>query len=252
MKKLFICGCGHSGTSLMQAIMLTHSQCTGIREESELFLHNNESKAVPYMQDIELKNVDNSCKYIIEKTPRHVRMIDNILDVFSDVTFLICYRNPLDVVGSLKKRGFTLDDAIERFNNDNIAWISNKHRQNFIEVCYEDFVKNPTHLLISICNRLGIQFENTMLDYWKLDETYFNIDKIQYYKYANENLTNNIEDFKRDEGINHLLLRNYQLRQPVSDMSGSWKIRLSKTESCEVMEKTADVAKLLGYDLFNC
>jgi hypothetical protein len=249
VNKLFICGCGHSGTSLLQAIMLAHSQCIGIREESELFLHNNESKAIPYMQAIEAS--DPAKLYIVEKTPRHVRRIDDIIEIFPESTFIICYRNPLDVVGSLVKRGFSLNDAIVRFNTDNIAWLSNRHRTSFLEIKYEYFVANISECLHNVCNRLGIEFESTMLDYWKLSETYYNIDKSRYDNYVTENMNKNIEEFKRDEGENHLFLRNFQLKQPICDMSGSWKLRLSASEVKEVITRTNDVARLLGYDLFN-
>ena len=247
MNKLFICGCGHSGTSLLQAIMLAHSRCTGIREESELFLHNNESTVIPYMRAIEA--ADPTKLYIVEKTPRHVRRIDDIIKVFPESTFLICYRHPLDVVGSLVKRGFSLNDAIVRFNCDNMCWLSNKHRKNFIEVRYEQFVINSLPCLQNICSKLGIQFESAMLDYWKLSETYYNIDKSRYNNYVTENMNKNIEDFERDEGENHLLLRNFQLKQPIRDMSGSWKLRLSAREVEEVITRTNDVARLLGYDV---
>ena len=48
-------------------------------------------------------------------------------------------------------------------------------------------------------------------------------------------------------GEEHAQLRNWQLRQPVQDMSGQWRERISHDEYRVIREKLGELALALGY-----
>jgi hypothetical protein len=235
VNNIFICGCGHSGTTLLLALLLEHSKCTGIRYENRNFFNIDENSAVEFLNSF----YDNSFKYFIEKTPTNVYKIEVIKRRFPDAKIIVCYKNPLDVVASIMARGFDIDYAINRYNNDNNAWLP--FADNVIQVCYEDLVKEPAYYLTHLCKLLELDYEETMLDFFKRDELYFNITTDQYKKYTADG------QFSRLEGNNHRMFRNHQLKTPIADMTGSWKNILSVTEAEIVINSTKSVAQRLGY-----
>lgn len=235
MNNIFICGCGHSGTTLLLALLLEHSKCTGIRYENRNFFNIDEDSAVEFLNSF----YDNSFKYFVEKTPTNVYKIEVIRRRFPEAKMIVCYKNPLDVVASIMARGFDIDYAINRYNNDNNAWLPFAH--NVISVCYEDLVKDPAGCLTRLCSLLDMEYKDTMLDFFKNDELYFNITTEQYKKYTEAG------HFSRLEGNEHRMFRNYQLKTPITDMAGAWKNILSEAEADKVVNSTKQVARQLGY-----
>jgi hypothetical protein len=245
MKKIFICGCGHSGTTLLQAIFLAHPECIGIKHESDMFLYGNEHLVPGIMEQIDYQYEKTHYKYYIEKTPRHVRMIKEIYAYVADPAIIVCYKNPLDVVASLCKRGYTLDDAIERYINDNNNWLSLRHEYNLLEVKYESLVNAPGEFISILCGKLGMIFKEEMLLFWQSPDLYFGVDTPSYNTYVDNHIGS--VDFDRQEGESHRMFRNFQLKQPISDMSGAWCKILTHNEACTVISSTRHVAEQLGY-----
>jgi Sulfotransferase family len=235
VNNIFICGCGHSGTTLLLALLLEHSKCTGIRYENRNFFNIDEDSAVEFLNSF----YDNSFKYFVEKTPTNVYKIEVIKRRFPDAKIIVCYKNPLDVVASIMARGFDIEYAINRYNNDNNAWLPFAH--NVITVCYEDLVKDAAGSLTRLCSLLDIEYEDTMLDFFKNDNMYFNITNDQYKKYIETG------QFSRLEGNEHRVFRNHQLRSPITDMSGLWKNILSGSAADNVVKSTKLIAQQLGY-----
>jgi hypothetical protein len=247
MKKIFICGCGHSGTTLLQALFLAHSKCIGLRHESDIFLYGNEHLVPDIMQAIDEQYASTNYMYYIEKTPRHVRMIREIYKYVLDPTIIICYRNPLDVVASLRRRGYGLDDAIDRYVNDNESWLLLNNEYKFLKVQYETFVANPVNQLSLLCKDVGLEFEEKMMLYWQSTDLFFGINEQDYEKYITEHLATGY--LAREEGAQHQLYRNFQIKQPITDMSQTWQSTLTADDTRKVIDKTNHIAEQLGYSV---
>jgi protein O-GlcNAc transferase len=252
MKKIFVCGCGHSGTTLIQAILLQHPKCVGIRDESDIFLHDSLSVAVQFLQNVDTLYENSEFEFYIEKTPRHVRKIPIIFNNVLNSQVVVCYRNPLDVVSSLTLRGIDLDAAIHRYNFDNLCWLDLLREFPIVSIRYEDLVENPDSTLTEMCDAIGLDYEQSMLNFWQESSMFYNIDCLQYSEYVKLNSINDVSEFKRDETAhdawdNHLLFRNYQMKLPITDFRGDWKRVLSPAVAADVLMRTTEVYTKLGY-----
>lgn len=120
-KAIFIVGCGHSGTSLLNKILGTHPQVYPIGGESELFLPNRlhlptvEKCIIEWLSRTTEKRASHFC----EKTPRHIHKTAQIQALFPEAKFIYVTRNPLDCVASLHKRYENLESAVFRYQFDN-------------------------------------------------------------------------------------------------------------------------------------
>ncbi|WP_157757620.1 sulfotransferase family protein [Pseudalgibacter alginicilyticus] len=99
----------------------------------------------------------------------------------------------------------------------------NIDKGRFISICYEDLIKNPEHILKQLCAFLKIPFSNTMLNYYKSDESiktalsgkmWANISqpilKNNYNKFLEEMDTVDLSLFENIAG-NTLIKLNYKL-----------------------------------------
>lgn len=242
MNNIFICGCGHSGTTLLLALLLEHSQCHGLKFESRAFFNLKEESIEGYYR----KYYQENYIYFVEKTPTHVYKINAIKRQFPLSKIIICYRNPLDTIASLKLRGFSLDYCISRYINDNLEWLG-KENIELIKIRYEDLVKNPMKTINDLCLHLNLVYEPSMFNFYNNSELFFNITDDKYHNYLTENYTNKY--MPRLEGDSHRLFRNYQLKTPLSDMSGSYINRLTSEEIFYILPKIKNIANILGYTL---
>lgn len=230
-KRVFICGCGHSGTSLLMAIMLKHPDIYGPLVETACFVGPKKEYARYLLYEREAVQAEKAI--LLEKTPRHVHSLDYILNNIPRAGILICIRNPFDVVASLKKRYGDLQKSIDRYYSDNMAWLPLKSSQQIHLVKYEEFVTDTVNKLHKICEFIDVGYVDSMLDYHLETKQYFRM--VEAKKTAGK------------AGEEHAQLRNWQLRQPVQDMSGQWRERINHDEYHLIHEKLGELALTLGY-----
>jgi hypothetical protein len=242
MNNIFICGCGHSGTTLILAILLENPECHGLRIETRAFFNLPENEAV----DLIKSYYKNGYRYFVEKTPTNVYKINVIIKNFNDAKIVVCYRHPYDTIASIKRRGFDLEHCINRYVNDNIAWLS-LTSPNIIPIKYENVVSNPTATIETLCNSLELKFDTTMLEYYRRTELFFNISEQNYDEYTKEHRNYDLSEFKRHEGNQHRMFRNYQLKMPITNFSNSYTKILSPAELEYIRPKVLEVATELGY-----
>ncbi|MDL2272722.1 sulfotransferase, partial [Desulfovibrio sp. OttesenSCG-928-I05] len=166
----FICGCGHSGTSLLLAILSHHSRIYGIPSETELLLSKN---GYLLYKVSESYAIEHKKQFLLEKTPRHVRHLDTILNHIPKSYVIIMFRNPLDTIGSLKRRGYNFLAAAERYIFDNNAALQYKDHPKVLTVKYEDMIESPQNILQQICKFLNIAYEEQIFEYYKSPINYF-------------------------------------------------------------------------------
>jgi len=218
-----------------------------VRNETDVFLSSDKHEIMRWVSDLNQADFDGQYSIYAEKTPRHVHKIDQILSVIPTAKILVCVRNPLDVISSLIRRGYTLDQSISRYVSDNSAWLSKKSNSNLRYVLYEHLVTSPRVELEKICRFIGVTYEDSMMNFWKTTELYYAVDQTAFANYISRNAGKSLSEFSQDEDTlsrnnNHLMYRNFQIHLPLSDMNGNWK-HLSESEINKIVAATEQITR---------
>jgi tetratricopeptide (TPR) repeat protein len=153
---IFIVGCGHSGTSLMLAILGNHPNLYSIPYESA-FLLKNELKHKETMYQWDRECIDAGKKRWVEKTPSHIFHIKKLSLYRPNSQFILMLRDGRDVVCSLKDRTDlkTYVDRIERWIYDNLAGLPYWNDPRVMVVKYENLIAHTEMTLKKIFSFLG-------------------------------------------------------------------------------------------------
>jgi hypothetical protein len=208
----FICGCGHSGTTLIANILGTHSQIHVPKRETSIFMPPRRPLGIGSMKRYRLC-VDEALAaeklYLVEKTPRHVEHIDLIRANVPGAKFIIPVRDGRDVAASIMRRKLDLGMGIARWIHDNGLVAKEVDAEDVLIYRHEDLVRDPTAILQKICRFLGVPYEDTLLDYHKQPTHWHGVRAIE----ATDERT----------GVHHRQNRNWQVNQPIFDASGTWR-----------------------------
>lgn len=229
---VFVVGCGHTGTSLMAAMLGNHSSIHSIPTETGVFFRNVTKKPVVTQLNSFIGEGSKGKKIICEKTPTHVYQIGKIRSLFPQAKIIIMIRDGRDVSSSLKKRTGSFHDAIVRWNFDTEESLKWRKDCNVKFVKYESLIKDVQAALADICNFVGVQFESGMLNFHQDERDWFGAHKVETPVPFGEE--------------NHPSFRNWQIHQPLFDGRGKWRETLSVDEievfnkfSSELMEELA-------------
>lgn len=232
----FICGCGHSGTTLLLKI---------ISQVDEIYTPNAETNMMGapqgvehFIDKLEKKAKDNTCKRIVEKTPRHIRCMDEIRHIFPGAKFVIPVRDGRDVVASMKKRFGGCEKDVRRWIKDNDIVKYNYEKNDVYVYRHEDFVKNPELYLKEIADFLGFKFSQNLLDYYNVKDKWSGVK--------------GDEKGSGKSGVEHNKLRSWQIQQPIFDNSGRWREELNEEEVAFVNKnllagRGGELMKFFGY-----
>ncbi len=115
-----------------------------------------------------------------DKNPHYALFLNDIMEVFPDAKFIHIVRDYRDTVLSYQNVDFDPDwttPLAQRwviYNNEVLKY-RNKHPDKFIELKFEDLLTLPFERLTAICNFLGIEFYEEMLEFYKgKDREYWN------------------------------------------------------------------------------
>jgi hypothetical protein len=117
----------------------------------------------------------------VEKTPRHLLYIPEIERQIPDVKFIHVIRNGADVVASLYEatnqhprewvkggtpgfQGFTIDECIDRWNQDIQITANYVGKQGHFVVTYEKLVDAPLEILQKLCCSIQVDAEHLRLE----------------------------------------------------------------------------------------
>lgn len=160
-----------------------------------------------------------------DQSPIHTFYLPYIKKVFPKARYMHLLRDGRDVVSSMVTRHGDdyLFEAVLRWKTS-LTRISHFQQgltpDQYIEVRYENLVREPEPTLQKVCDFIGIEYTQRMLDYWKLPTT------IEHkYKSFHENLG-----------------------KPVFDSSiGKWRERLTAPQQEYVMQQLTTELWELGY-----
>ncbi len=102
-----------------------------------------------------------------EKSPQNIQAVDEILSIFPDAVVIHMVRDGRDCAASLNRRWHRHPRlVIERWKRvvhegDRAC---RRHPANCIQIRYEDFTAHPREGMRALCERIGISFEEAMLE----------------------------------------------------------------------------------------
>lgn len=211
---IFIVGCGHSGTSLLLAILGTHSRICAIPFESYLVQKFTDRQAA-YLRAFDQLAIATGKHRWVEKTPRHIRNIDQLLKIHPRARIIVMLRDGRDVATSIFKRTGDLSAGIDRWISDNRAaeqFLDHPRVQRFR---YEDIVADFRSALSNILSFTGEEYESQL--------SHFDQKERHYY-------SSNISRPPDQTEKNHMQFRNWQINQPLFDGRGQWKSLSAKQQ----------------------
>lgn len=229
---VFIIGCGHSGTTIINKIIGNHRDVFGIENETSLFY--NRHKILSTLSMYSNKRDERSKRLVCEKTPRHVYKINEIYEHVSNPKIIVMVRDGRDVVASLIERHQNFSKSVNRWIDDNNAWINHPSHKEFCVVKYENFVSNPKDTIKCICEYLNIEYYDELLDYPKISVERPEINK------------------KKIDGKLHDDLRKYQINQNIYDGTRRYLKDLSTSDLEKLYSNKAFMDLMLYFDFCNC
>ena len=234
---VFIVGCGHSGTSLLLAILGSHSRLCAIPEETRIaynyitntpVLSGEKDQMIRYF---DLRTISENKKRWVEKTPKHIYSIPLLRKLFSGCKFILIIRDGRDVACSIGARYGSIEDGIKRWVKDNRAGQTFWKDADVYVLKYEDIAKNAGESLRGALGFLGENFEEQML---RIHE------KPKYY------YSRKIEKPPNASQVHHAQYRNWQINQKLFDGRGRWKA-LSDEKKTIIKEAAGGMLIEYGY-----
>ncbi|MBS95351.1 MAG: hypothetical protein CL799_13000 [Chromatiales bacterium] len=112
--------------------------------------------------------------WFLDKTPRYVIIVDDLIELFPAAKFIFLIRNPLSVLASIVNTQISHDmPTLERFGSELTRGPAGILRgidslgDKAIVLHYEKFVEQPDENLRMICERIGLEYNPGMLEYSK-------------------------------------------------------------------------------------
>lgn len=202
---IFVVGCPHSGTSLMQAIVGSHSDIHCIKRETRLFMSGSIDECDRKMINFYKRAQNNRKSSWIEKTPEHIHRLDMMLKNYKTAKIVIMIRDGRDVVASLYARiDYGLKEAVDRWIKDNTIALNFADHPQVLLIKYEDLILNFENTMIRVFDFIGEEYEEMVKHFYQYKRV---LDKPPPAKDRNEILK----------------LREWQVSQPLFNGRGRYK-----------------------------
>jgi hypothetical protein len=210
----FICGCGHSGTSLLANMFASHPEVFIPLVETRAFLRP--AQAAARWEALKAEAAASGRLHFAEKTPRHIQCLDLIRALVPGARFVAMVRDGRDVAASFIKRRGSSEEGLRRWMEENTRVLAARGAPDVIVLRYEDLIADPEAALGEVCRFAGLPFAPEMLRYHETERMWFGATVLQQADGA--------------EGEGHRNLRNWQINQPIFDGRGKWRELLSEAE----------------------
>jgi hypothetical protein len=233
---IFIVGPGHSGTSLLLAILGAHSNIFAIPFESDLAFKPEPVRKKLLRRFHTMTIVHRKSRWV-EKTPRHIGKIDELLKLFPDARIVIIIRDGRDVACSYKaRRGTVIDEHIDH-------WVAAAERARYYRhhphvhvLRYEDLIADFGGTTRTLMAFLGETYEPRQAEYYR--------EPIKFYWHK-------VEKPENSSGDNHKQYRNWQVNQPLFDGRGRWHEEMRPQEKEAFKRNAGELLVALGYESSN-
>lgn len=228
----FIVACGHSGTSLLLAILGTHARMFAVPFESNMAASGDKERFEQLAKQFDKSTITAGKFRWIEKTPTHIYCIENILSWCPDARILLIVRDGRDVACSIRDRTGSLEDGIKRWVTDNQAAQPFWHLPNVHVLKYEDIIGNFESTIRSAVEFLDEEYDENLQNYHRIPRKWY---------------SGKIKKPESAFGDNHADYRNWQINQPLFDGRGKWQEKLSSDELAMVEDVAGELLLEFGY-----
>lgn len=233
---LFIVGCGNSGTTLLRVILGHHDDVYATPLESGFMLAQAPTRRGrvlamlrrrPVLRAIELgepaRRDDRG--FWLEKTPRHVHFTRFLLAMDRRAKVIFMTRQPLDVIASLIRRGYSFERALDRWVSDNKVGLGGLlSSDRVVGFSYEGLVADPESSVRLLCDRIGLEYHDYLLNYASVRQT------VESAKITTEPTM-----------ASHWKRRQRQVNEPITDRTNSWHGTLSEAQVRLIEERTREL-----------
>ncbi|TPI37415.1 sulfotransferase [Mesorhizobium sp. B3-1-6] len=208
---IFICGCGHTGSTLLARILAAHPDVFAIRRETSAFVSNSGARWTK-LSLVLLQAAISRRSVWVEKTPNHIHYTRQITETIPGARFIVVTRDGRDVVASLGQRyEGDFDKAFQRWIADSKASMLRVEKGESILWRYEDFIESPALSIERLCRFIGVAFDPGILNYHE-----------QPVVWGREKVVRTA----------HSARRHAQVNQPITDYRGGWRSRLPTEVAC--------------------
>jgi hypothetical protein len=234
-----VCGCGHSGTSILTRLIGAHPGIHAIPGESGVARKESYRRYRLGLEGFWRESAAAGAGIWVEKTPKHVRHLRFILHAAPSSRIVLICRDPRDCVASLKRRYGRFGKALRRWRHDNQRVLHWRDHPRATLLRYEDLVGHPQACLEALMPHLGLSFDPAQLQYHQ--------EQVRWYSAAaGEEAATSAQPANPSS---HRDLRNHQINQPLFNASGRYGDQLSPAEIERIHRHCDRLARRLGYSL---
>jgi hypothetical protein len=242
MRPIFIVGCGHSGTTLLTAMLDSHSRIMAYPDETSAFSRDDWPAQAGRLLQLVRTARQRGIPRICEKTPNHVHRIGRILGLMPNARILFIVRDGRDVAHSILRRYGSLEAGAQRWMRDNRAGLRQAEGQDRVHMLrYEDLVADPATTLAAVCAFIGEAYEPAMLDFHNTKRRWLRSQDIAPVEVVHEP---GLPERERD--ARHRQRRNFQINQKLFDGRGGWK-SLPEDQQAAMTAAMRPLLRRLGY-----
>lgn len=227
----FVVGCGHSGTSILLAILGAHPNIFPVPGETHVAVKGKKKKFKHALKKFNRMTIAAGKNRWAEKTPKHIMHIGQILEWEPNAQFIIILRDGRDVTYSIKQRTDSIEEGIKRWKDENIEGEKYWELPNVHVLKYEDLITDFEPTMTKVLNFMGEEYDECVKNYHQTPKQWF---------------SKNISKPSSAKGDQHGELRNWQINQPLFDGRGKWK-KLTDDELAYIQEYAGPMLNDYGY-----
>lgn len=242
----FIVGCGHSGTTLLLAMLSRHPSLHAIPYESGL-ITGSPADVDWFVAQFNRETRRAGKASWVEKTPSQVRHIGRLLERFPGGRVIVMVRDGRDVACSIEARTGDFAAGARRWEDDNAAADGWSDHDAVSVLQYEDLIEDQEAALRSVCDFLALPFDEHLLDHAHGEFTF--LGRFQdHRRFAREirKLATAVPAGPAGEG--HRRYRSWQASQPVFDGRGRWRSDMTDEQKAMFKAVAGERLVALGYE----
>lgn len=236
---IFIVGCPHSGTTLMTRLIGNHPFINHSEYQETHVFSFPENKITDTLNKWNRRTLEVNKKRWVNKSIIHTFKIAKILQYYPKSPIIIMLRDGRDVFCSIKKRKTwisNINQAVNYWIYANIATLNYWHQPNFKVVKYEDLVSNPVQKIQEVCEFIGEEYHENILNYHQKPLQWNN---------------KKVEEIHKPENIDtlneHKNLRSWQINQPLFDGRKRWEREMTTQDKKLFKSKAQQYLQKFGY-----
>lgn len=178
-----------------------------------------------------------------DKTPLYARCMTGIEALLPEARFIHLVRDGRDAAVSLRKLWFSPGNTLSEqaaFWRDNVlaAREQGGRVKHYLEVSYENLVRDPEQVLREICHFIELPYSKKMLDYHQRAEHRINEHEGRSNKDGAEILSKE----------SRLKQQANSCKVPMPDFIGGWRVKLTASEVAEFESVAGHCLQLFGYE----